>query len=398
MSHNKTNRKPFFYDVTLRDGNQALRKPWNLVEKEIIFKQLVKLGVQAIEVGFASASESDFQACEHLAKIAPDNIVISSLSRAKKHEIEISWNAIRHAAKPRLHIVYPVSSFAIENMLKISNEQVIANVREAISFARGLAGTRGEVQFSGEHFGDCIENQDFAIEVFQAAIDCGADVINLANTVERYRPMIFLNMIEQVVKSLRGDIVISVHTHNDLGMATATTVESFFKGVTQIETSLNGLGERAGNTNLFEVACALYNCGESVDLHMEEIYPTAILVSQMSGIPIHEKAPLIGSDVFAHRSGIHQDGVNKTKHLKKSAYGAIDPQIIGRADGHRITFTSQSGSSAIKSILEKEGISFTENEISELQPILKKHSDGIGRELNASDILEFVKEMQKEVA
>lgn len=393
-----TKRKPFFYDVTLRDGNQALRKPWNLAEKETIFRQLIKLGVQAVEVGFASASESDFKSCEHLAKIAPENVVISSLSRAKKHEIEISWNAIKHANKPRLHIVYPVSSFAIENMLKISNEQVITNVVEAVSYARELARNKGSVQFSGEHFGDCLDNIEFAIEVFQAAVNAGADVINLANTVERYRPMIFLDMIEKVVKSLTGNAVISVHTHNDLGMATATTVESFFKGVTQIETSLNGLGERAGNTNLFEVACALYNCGENVDLAMEEIYSTAILVSEMSGIPIHEKAPLIGSDVFAHRSGIHQDGVNKTKHLKKSAYGAIDPIVIGRKDGHRITFTSQSGGGAIKAILSQNGISISDSEISDLQPVLKKYSDEIGRELTDFDILEFVKELQKNVA
>ncbi|MBP9886685.1 MAG: 2-isopropylmalate synthase [Leptospiraceae bacterium] len=393
-----TKRKPFFYDVTLRDGNQALRKPWNLAEKETIFRQLIKLGVQAVEVGFASASESDFKSCEHLAKIAPENVVISSLSRAKKHEIEISWNAIKHANKPRLHIVYPVSSFAIENMLKISNEQVITNVVEAVSYARELARNKGSVQFSGEHFGDCLDNIEFAIEVFQAAVNAGADVINLANTVERYRPMIFLDMIEKVVKSLTGNVVISVHTHNDLGMATATTVESFFKGVTQIETSLNGLGERAGNTNLFEVACALYNCGENVDLAMEEIYSTAILVSEMSGIPIHEKAPLIGSDVFAHRSGIHQDGVNKTKHLKKSAYGAIDPIVIGRKDGHRITFTSQSGGGAIKAILSQNGISISDSEISDLQPVLKKYSDEIGRELTDFDILEFVKELQKNVA
>ena len=382
MNKHFTNRKPFFYDVTLRDGNQALRKPWNLEEKEIIFHQLIKLGVDAIEVGFASASESDFKSCEHLAKIATNNIVISSLSRAKKQEIEISWNAIRHAAKPRLHIVYPVSSFAIENMLKISNEQVVANVKDAVQYARKLAGDRGTVQFSGEHFGDCLDTVDFAIKVFQAAIDAG---------VERYRPMIFLDMIEQVVNSLAGNAIISVHTHNDLGMATATTVESFFKGVTQIETSLNGLGERAGNTNLFEVACALYNCGEKVDLNMEEIFPTAKLVSKMSGIPIHEKAPLIGSDVFAHRSG-----VNKTKHLKKSAYGAIDPSVIGREDGHRITFTSQSGGGAIKSILSEKGISFSDRDISELQPILKNYSDEIGRELTIADVLVFAEKFKLE--
>lgn len=393
-----TNRKPFFYDVTLRDGNQALRKPWNLNEKEIIFKQLMKLGVSAIEVGFASASESDFKACEHLAKMASQDVVISSLSRAKNHEIDLSWQAIRHAAKPRLHIVYPVSSFAIENMLKISNKEVIQNVKNTVSYARKLAGEKGSVQFSGEHFGDCVDTVDFAIEVFQAAIDAGADIINLANTVERYRPMIFIKMIEEVVNAINGKAILSVHTHNDLGMATATTVESYFTGVTQIETSLNGLGERAGNTNLYEVACALYNCGEKIDLKLEEIYPTALLVSRMSGIPIHEKAPLIGSDVFAHRSGIHQDGVNKTKHLKKSAYGAIDPSVIGRPDGHRITFTSQSGGGAIKSILSENGIYFTDEDIVELQPILKKYSDEIGRELIESEVVQFAKEIKREVA
>ncbi|HMV43552.1 MAG TPA: LeuA family protein [Leptospiraceae bacterium] len=395
---NQTTRKPFFYDVTLRDGNQALRKPWNLLEKEIIFKQLVKLGVNAIEVGFASASESDFNACEHLAKIAPENTVISSLSRAKNHEIDLSWAAIRHANQPRIHIVYPVSSFAIQNMLKISNEEVIQNVTKAVSYARTLAGTKGSVQFSGEHFGDCIDTVEFAIEVFKSAVKAGADVINLANTVERYRPMIFIQMIEEVVKELKDKAIISVHTHNDLGMATATTVESFFTGVTQIETSLNGLGERAGNTNLFEVACALYNCGESIDLNLNEIYPTAQLVAKMSGIPIHEKAPLIGSDVFSHRSGIHQDGVNKTKHLKKSAYGAIDPTLIGRTDGHRITFTSQSGGGAIKSILSANGIHFSDEDISSLQPILKKHSDEIGRELVEEEVVQFAKKIQKIVA
>ncbi len=129
---------------------------------------------------------------------------------------------------------------------------------------------------------------------------------------------------------------------------------------------------------------------------MEEIFPTAKLVSKMSGIPIHEKAPLIGSDVFAHRSGIHQDGVNKTKHLKKSAYGAIDPSVIGREDGHRITFTSQSGGGAIKSILSEKGISFSDRDISELQPILKNYSDEIGRELTIADVLVFAEKFKLE--
>jgi 2-isopropylmalate synthase len=381
--------KPFFYDVTLRDGNQALKKSWDFFEKEIIFKQLIKLAVQGIEVGFASASEKDFKACEHLAKLAPDNIVISSLSRAVNKEIELSYKAIKHAKKYRLHIVFPVSEFAIKEILKISHKEVLEKVQSAVSYAKNLVGDLGEVQFSGEHFGDCIDSTDFAIEVFQKAIDAGADIINLPNTVERYRPKLFWDMIETVQKKINRKTKFSVHTHDDLGMATAVTVESYFLGIEQLETSLNGLGERAGNTNLFEVACALYNSGVDVDLNFSEIMNTANLISKMSGIAIHEKAPLIGSDVYSHRSGIHQDGVLKTQHLKKSAYGAIDPSFIGRVDGHNISITSQSGSGAIQSILKEAGIKISDSRMKEFQVEVKNYSDFLGHELTNEELIAF---------
>lgn len=369
---------PFFMDVTLRDGNQALRKPWNLREKEIIFQQLLKLNVQGIEVGFASAGSQDFEACSHLSRLAPDRVVISSLSRAVEEEIELSWKAIHKAARPRIHIVYPVSDFTIRNVLRISEEQVKENIMRSVSYARKLAGNRGEVQFSGEHFGDALENIEFTIEAFRAALDAGADVINLPNTVERYRPFLFVAMIRKVAESLPQGSRISVHTHNDLGMATATTVESFFAGATQLETALNGLGERAGNTNTYEVAVALHNCGVNLDLNLQAIYETSRIVAHMSGVPIPEKAPLIGEDVVAHRSGIHQDGVSKTQNLKKGAYRAFDADLIGRPEGDRIAFTSQSGKSAIFEILNTAGIRVSKEEALRLQPALKSRSEKEG--------------------
>lgn len=384
---------PFFMDVTLRDGNQALRKPWNLEEKEIIFKQLLKLGVQGIEVGFASASHQDFEACSYLASLAPENVAISSLSRAVEKEIDLSWEAIRKAPKPRIHIVYPISDFTIRNVLGISEAQVKENIIRSVSYARKLAGTRGEVQFSGEHFGDALENMDFAIEAFQAALDAGADVVNLPNTVERYRPYLFVAMVKKVAEALPKGSNISVHTHNDLGMATATTVESFFAGANQLETALNGLGERAGNTNTYEVAIALHNCGVNVDLNLQAIYETSRIVSRMSGVPIPEKAPLIGEDVVAHRSGIHQDGVSKTKDMKKGAYRAFDANLIGRPEGDRIAFTSQSGKSAVYEILMQSGMEISKEEAAALQPVLKSKSEEIGGgELSIESILE---ELQK---
>ncbi len=378
---------PFFMDVTLRDGNQALRKPWNLDQKETIFKQLLKLGVQGIEVGFASSNSQEFETCSRLSSIAPDNVVISSLSRAVEKEIGISWKAIRHASKPRIHIVYPISDFTIRNVLKLSPEKVLEKISESVSFAKSLVGSKGEVQFSGEHFGDSLENLDFAAEAFRTALNYGADIVNLPNTVERYRPWLFVSMVKAVANMLPENAKISVHTHNDLGMATATTVESYFSGAIQLETALNGLGERAGNTNTYEVAIALHNCGVDVPLNLSAIYETSRLVSYLSDIPIYEKAPLIGEDVISHRSGIHQDGVAKTRHLSKGAYRAFDATLIGRPEGDRIEFTNQSGRSAIFCILKDAGEDITLEQAEKLQPILKRISEDSGRgELTLNEI------------
>ncbi|HSQ42433.1 MAG TPA: 2-isopropylmalate synthase, partial [Fibrobacteraceae bacterium] len=249
---------------------------------------------------------------------------------------------------------------------------------DAVAYAKSLVGDRGTVQFSAEHFGDCRENMDFVLNVFHEVIAAGATTINLPNTVERYRPMLFVNMVRQVVDALPKDITIAVHNHNDLGMATASTVESFFAGAVQMETALNGLGERAGNTNMYEVAIALHNCGVAVPMNFEEIYETALLVSKWSNIPIYTKAPLIGMESVTHRSGIHQDGASKTKGMKKGAYRPIDFSLIGREDNDVITFTSQSGKTAVYEMIGNCGYNISIDEAAELQPILKEISETEG--------------------
>jgi 2-isopropylmalate synthase len=265
---------------------------------------------------------------------------------------------------------------------------VMERAVKAIALCKSLMGGRGSIQFSAEHFGDCMDNLDFVIDVFHAVVEAGAHVVNLPNTVERYRPKYFVDMVEKVVSAMKPETIIAVHTHNDLGMATATTVESYFAGATQMETALNGLGERAGNTNMYEVACALANCGENVPLNMEEIYETAIKVSEWARVPIHEKAPLVGADVVAHRSGIHQDGVAKTKGMKKGAYRAIDSNMIGRKEGDKIGFTSQSGKTAVFELVHALGLPITIEEAATLQPILKRLSEEDGRgELSDAEIL-----------
>lgn len=380
------NRRPFFYDVTLRDGNQALKKPWNTREKEIVFGKLVELGVQGVEAGFSGASEMDFEACNRLAAIAPDHVVISGLARAVERDIRKVAEALRPAKKPRIHTFIALSPFNMENVLRKEPAEVARIAVDAVGLAASLMPPTGDVQFSAEHFGDCEDNIDFVIETFLRCVAAGARVINLPNTVERNRPGRFLALVEKVVRALPSDVTVAVHCHNDLGMATATTVESFFTGATQLEVCLNGLGERAGNTNIYEVAVALHNCGVSVPLDLGRIYETALVVEEMSKIPIPVKSPLIGPDALAHRSGIHQDGTAKTKGMEKGAYRPIHPSLIGR-DDETLGFTSQSGKTAVYEILTRAGWPIVMEEAVYLQPILKTISEKKGQ-LEVSEIVE----------
>ena len=381
-------KKPFFYDITLRDGNQALKKPWNTEEKEIIFNKLIQLGVQGIEVGFSGSCDMDFEACKYLADRAPENIVISGLARAVKMDVDKVAQAIKNASKPRLHIVAPMNPIGLEYILKKPLKEVKKIAIDAVSHAKSVLPTHGEVQFSIEHFGDCHENLDEVIDATQDIVKAGAGIINLPNTVERFRPMAFVGMVEKMKKALPEDVIVAVHCHNDLGMASATTVESYFAGATQLECSLNGLGERAGNTNIYEVAVALYNSDVDVPLNMQYIYETALLVSEMSNIPIWEKAPIIGHDVLAHRSGIHQDGVVKTKHLDKGAYRAFNPELIGRGDAEKLGFTSQSGKTAVYELINSTQYQISMQEATYLQPFAKHKAEIVG-ELSLKQMLKL---------
>lgn len=381
-------RQPFFYDITLRDGNQSLKKPWNTAEKEIIFNNLVELGVQGVEVGFAAASDMDFEACSRLAQIAPNNIVISGLARAVQGDIIKVAQAIEPANKPRIHTFIAMSPFNMQYVLNKSPEEVKKIAIEAVEFAKKTIGPRGEVQFSVEHFGDCHENIDFVIAALQEVVKAGATIINLPNTVERTRPKKFVDLVEKVYEALPKDIIISVHNHNDLGMATATTVESYFAGAIQLECALNGLGERAGNTNMYEVAIALHNSGVDVPLNLGKIYELALTVSDMSKVKIYEKAPLIGPDALAHRSGIHQDGAVKTKDMQKGAYRPIHPSLIGRKDDEKLGFTSQSGKTAVFEIITEAGYPITLQEAQRIAPFAKEKAERKG-ELSTREIIDI---------
>lgn len=382
------NRQPFFYDITLRDGNQSLKKPWNTCEKELIFNLLVELGVQGVEVGFAAASDMDFEACNRLAQIAPSNVVVSALSRCVEKDILKAADSIKTATKQRIHTFIAMSPFNMEYVLNKSPQEVKKQAIEAVSFARKTVGKNGDVQFSVEHFGDCHENIDFVIDSLKEVVKAGANIINLPNTVERVRPKQFVNLVEKVYNALPKDIIIAVHNHNDLGMATATTVESYFAGAVQLECALNGLGERAGNTNMYEVAVALHNSGVDVPLNLEKIYETALTVADMSNVKIYEKAPLIGPEALAHRSGIHQDGAVKTKDMQKGAYRPIHPSLIGRKDDEKLGFTSQSGKTAIFEIISDAGYPISIQEAQRIAPFAKAEAEKVG-ELSTRNVIDI---------
>jgi len=372
-----TNRKPFFFDSTLRDGNQALRKPWNLQEKEFVFNLLMKLGIQAIEVGYAGSCDMEFETCKHLSSIANENTMVCSLARTVERDINFAYEAIKDAHKPRIHTFITLSPFNMKYVLQKDPADVRKIAIDAVRHAKSLMNGKGDVQFSVEHFGDCIDNMPFVIDTLKEVVEAGATTINLPNTVERTRPMDFVRRVEQVVNELPKDIIVAVHCHNDLGMATATTVESFFAGATQIEGCLNGLGERAGNTNLYEVAIALHNSGVEVPLNLREIYETALVIAEKSGVPIYEKAPLIGPDSLSHRSGIHQDGAFKTKDMDKGAYRPIHPSLIGR-DDEKVGFTSQSGKTAVYEIITNAGYPITMEEAIRITPAIKEAAEKVG--------------------
>lgn len=384
-------KQPFFYDITLRDGNQALKKPWELRDKKVIFEKLLELNVQAVEVGFPASSEMDFEACRQLSLMAPSHLVVSGLARCVENDIISVVNSIGEAKKPRIHVFLTLSPFHMKYVLNKTPEEARQSAIKAVKFAYDeikKANKDGEVQFSVEHFGDCGENLDFVIDTLKEIVQAGATTLNLPNTVERCRPGTFVRMVEKVRENIDESVTISVHNHNDLGMATATTVESYFRGAVQLECALNGLGERAGNTNFYEVAVALHNSGVDVPIDLSKIYETALIVAQMSKVPIWEKAPLIGPDALAHRSGIHQDGALKTKDMEKGAYRPIHPSLIGRKDDEKMGITSQSGKTAIFEVISKAGYPITIQEAVRLQPIIKEAAEKVG-ELPTAQLIDI---------
>lgn len=346
------------FDTTLRDGEQSPGVHLTLEEKVRIAQQLERLGVDRIEAGFPASSPGEITNVQAIAK-AVRNTSIAVLARAHKKDIEAAKDALKGAATPCLHIVLATSPIHRKYKLNMTKEQVIETAEMAIRFGKQYF---SELEFSLE---DASRTElDFMYQVVDRAIKAGATVINLPDTVGYASPETFGDMFRKVRQHVPGvdRVLLSTHCHNDLGMATANTLAAIYAGVDQIEGTINGIGERAGNTSLEEVALILETRQDiyqaKTNIILNEIYKTSKMVSQYTGIIVQPNKAIVGDNAFAHESGIHQDGMLK----ESSTYEIIKPETVGVSTS-TIVLGKHSGRHALKKKIEHLGYTLTEEEL-----------------------------------
>ena len=345
------------FDTTLRDGEQSPGASMTVDEKVIIAKQLEKLRVDIIEAGFAAASAGDYAAVSEVAKNIK-NSTVCSLARAIPKDIKAAGEAVSYAQKNRIHTFIATSPIHMEKKLRMSPKEVINAAVDAVKLALNYT---DDVEFSAE---DAVRSDlNFLVEIFEAVIDAGAGTLNVPDTVGYSMPSDWGQKIASLIqKTKNGNSVIwSTHCHNDLGMAVANSLAAVASGVRQVECTINGIGERAGNASLEEVVMGLrvrndlYNCETQIDT--TQILQTSRLISQITGYQVQPNKAIVGANAFAHESGIHQDGV--LKH--RETYEIMAPQDVGWAT-NRIVLGKLSGRNAFKQRLEKLGMDVTSDE------------------------------------
>lgn len=338
------------FDTTLRDGEQSPGISLNVDEKVEIAKQLERLGVDIIEAGFPQASRGDFEAVRAVAK-AVQRPVVAALARALPEDIRRAAEAIADAKRPRIHTFIATSPIHMQYKLRKEPAEVLELAREAVALAKSYV---DDVEFSAE---DATRSDwDFLCQVFAAAIEAGATTINIPDTVGYTTPEEYARLIEYVKERTPGieQAVISVHCHNDLGLAVANSLSAIAAGAGQVECTINGLGERAGNAALEEIVMALRTRADQYPVQTgivsEQIYRTSRLVSTLTGVNVQPNKAIVGENAFAHESGIHQDGVLK----ERSTYEIMTPASIGLPES-RLVLGKHSGRHAFKERLREMG-------------------------------------------
>jgi 2-isopropylmalate synthase len=317
------------FDTTLRDGEQSPGATLNIDEKLEIARQLARLGVDIIEAGFPIASPGDFEAVRRVAREVGQGEnppAIAGLARCNKPDIDRAWEAVREAKRPRIHTFLATSDIHLQYKLKISREECLKRVAENVAYARSLC---DDVEFSPEDGGR--SDPEFLYQVLEVAIKAGATTLNIPDTVGYTTPAEFGALIKGICEHVPGakDVTISAHCHNDLGLATANSLAAIQNGARQLEVTINGIGERAGNTSLEEVVMALHTrpqvFGLRTNIDTTQIVRTSRLVSAYTGMVVQPNKAIVGANAFAHEAGIHQDGVMKNP----LTYEIMKPETVG---------------------------------------------------------------------
>ncbi|MER1958134.1 MAG: 2-isopropylmalate synthase [Solibacillus sp.] len=355
-------RKIWVFDTTLRDGEQVPGAKLNLYEKVEIAQQLKKLGVDIIEAGFPASSQGDFDAVQAVAQKVGNtsDIMITALARAVKNDIDSVYHAVKHAQNPMIHMVLGTSDIHVEKKFSKSKDQILQIGVDAVRYAKTLL---PQVQYSTED----ASRSDFEYlwKTIEAVMKAGATMINVPDTVGYAEPEQWGQMIAKLndrMKNLDDSVLLSVHCHNDLGMATANTLAAIKNGADKVEVTMNGIGERAGNAALEEVVMAMFTRGDVyggyTNINTKEIMNTSRLVSSFMGLDVQVNKAITGDNAFAHSSGIHQDGLLKSR----DAYEIVHPEDVG-LDDMELVLTARSGRHAVKNALSKLGFKdFAEEE------------------------------------
>ncbi len=313
------------FDTTLRDGEQSPGASMNIEEKLLVARQLERLGVDIIEAGFPIASDGDFQAVKLISQEIR-GCEVAGLARANRGDIDRAWEALQYAANPRIHTFIATSPIHMKFKLQKNAEEVLADAVEAVTYARTLT---NNIEFSAE---DATRSEiDFLCRIFTAVIEAGATTINIPDTVGYTIPEEYGAMIRTIISRVPNidQAVISVHCHNDLGLGTANSLAAVENGARQVECTINGIGERAGNASLEELVMSFRTRHDQLEFETNidttQIYPASRLVSQVTGIRVQPNKAIVGANAFAHEAGIHQDGVLK----EKSTYEIMTPESVG---------------------------------------------------------------------
>ena len=376
------------FDTTLRDGEQVPGCKLETEKKVEIAIRLDELGVDIIEAGFPISSPGDYKSVREISQVIK-NSSVCGLSRAVKKDIEVAANALKKAKKPRIHTGIGTSDSHIKYKFKSNRETIANRAVDAVKYARNFV---EDIEFYAEDAGRT--DNDFLASICEKVIDAGATVLNIPDTTGYCLPNQYAKKIEYLVNNVPNidKAIISCHCHNDLGLATANSIQGIISGARQIECTINGIGERAGNTSLEEVVMVMRQHSElgfDTKINSKLLYNTSKMVSEIMGMPVQPNKAIVGSNAFSHSSGIHQDGVIKNRET----YEIIDPNDVG-VNESSIVLTARSGRAAIAYRAKKIGFNLSKIELDKVYEFFLKFAD-INKEVKDTDLPTIIKKALK---